>query len=322
MRWLPNIGSYGQAAFLGSRWFRLADCQVLAVRNCKPVLWTIAVLGALGALAGAAVVYGGLYNVAATAQHIQPVHAVLETTMRTSVQHHARDIVEPKLLKSPKLLLRGAACFQARCVQCHGGPGVPADVIGMAMQPLPGSLIGAARSWRARELYWITRHGIKMSGMPAWQYHLSEADLWAVVAFVQHLPTLTPTRYGELTLQAGQCHATVPPEPPLEVPLEVPTRDPDAAIALAQRGQLALRMYGCHACHLIPGITGAQTQVGPPLAEFARRQLIAGRLAHTHDNLVAWIRHPQRIDAHTAMPDLGVTQAHAREMAEYLATLR
>ena len=94
------------------------------------------------------------------------------------------------------------------------------------------------------------------------------------------------------------------------------------AINLAARGQLALRMYGCHACHSIPGVTGLQPQVGPPLAGFASAQLIAGRLANTHDNLVAWIRHPQRIDPKTAMPDQGVTQVHAEEMAAYLATLR
>ena len=187
---------------------------------------------------------------------------------------------------------------------------MPADVIGMAMQPVPGSLIGAARKWRAHELYWITRHGIKMSGMPAWQHHLSEAELWAVVAFVLQLPALTPTAYGELMAQAWQCHTTEP------------TTVPKPANGRAERGPIALQMYGCHACHSIPGITGPQPQVGPPLAGFGSRQLIAGRLANTHDNLVGWIRHPQRWDARTAMPDLGVTQEHAEEMAAHLATLR
>ena len=279
----------------------------------KPVLWTVLVLGALGALAGAAVVFGGLYNIAATAQHTQPVYAVLQTTMVNSVRLRARNVVVPALLDAPERVLRGAACYRDRCAQCHGGPGVPANEIGMAMQPVPGSLIGAARTFRARELYWITRHGIKMSGMPAWQYHLSEAELWAVVAFLQQLPALTPTAYRDWVLQAQACH---PAEPQ---PASTPATD---TAKLAERGHLALRMYGCHACHAIPGITGSEPQVGPPLAGFAGGQLIAGRLANTQDNLVAWIRHPQRIDARTAMPDLGVTPEHALEMAAYLATLR
>jgi mono/diheme cytochrome c family protein len=184
----------------------------------------------------------------------------------------------------------------------------------MAMQPVPGSLIGAARDWHARELYWITRNGIKMSGMPAWQHHLSEDELWAVVAFVQQLPALTPTAYrelmGELVGQTGRCRASEP------------SAAPATAFDRAQRGQLALRMYGCHACHSIPGVSGPHPQVGPPLAGFASRQLIAGRLANTHDNLVMWIRHPQRVDPRTAMPDQAVTQEHADEIAAYLATLR
>ena len=280
------------------------------------MLWTVVVLGALAALAGAAVVYGGLYNIAATAQHTQPVYSLLEKTMNTSVQRRARDVVVPPSLQAPERVRRGAACYRERCAQCHGGPGVPADAIGMAMQPVPGSLIGAARAWQTKELYWITRHGIKMSGMPAWQHHLSEAELWAVVAFVQTLPALTPTAYAELMQQARQCRSAEPPSA-----ATAPTA-PGAAIDKAERGQLALRMYGCHACHSIPGVSGPQPQVGPPLAGFASGQLIAGRLANTHDNLVAWIRQPQRIDARTAMPDLAVTQEHADEMAAYLATLR
>jgi mono/diheme cytochrome c family protein len=67
------------------------------------------------------------------------------------------------------------------------------------MQPGPGPLMDAGKRWQARELYWITRHGIKMSGMPAWEYHLSDKDLWAVVAFVKTMPGLTPTAYADLT---------------------------------------------------------------------------------------------------------------------------
>ena len=265
---------------------------------------------ALGVLASAAVVFGGLYNIAATVQHTKPVYLLLETTMNASVQRRARDVVVPPSLDAPGRVLRGAACYRDRCVQCHGGPGVRADAIGMAMQPVPGSLIGAARAWRARELYWITRNGIKMSGMPAWQHHLTEDELWAVVAFVQQLPALTPTAYHELMVQAWRCRDSDPPTAP------------GTAFDRAERGQLALRMYGCHACHSIPGVSGPHPQVGPPLAGFASRQLIAGRLANTHENLVTWIRHPRRVDPQTAMPDQAVTEAHADEMAAYLTTLR
>jgi len=64
---------------------------------------------------------------------------------------------------------------------------------------VPGPLIDAGKRWGQRELYWITRKGIKMSGMPAWEYHMSEADTWAVVAFMGVLPTLSARDYGAAT---------------------------------------------------------------------------------------------------------------------------
>ncbi len=84
---------------------------------------------------------------------------------------------------------------------------------------------------------------------------------------------------------------------------------------------MALRQYACVSCHRIPGVTGSDTQVGPTLEGLARRTMIAGRLPNTADNLVRWIRAPQAIKPGTAMPELAVTEEHARLMAEYLSGL-
>ncbi len=83
----------------------------------------------------------------------------------------------------------------------------------------------------------------------------------------------------------------------------------------------AMRDYGCGSCHAIPGVRGADSQVGPPLAGFARRRFIAGRVPNEPEELVRWIRHPQGIKPGTAMPDLGVSDQHARDIAAYLYTL-
>ena len=68
--------------------------------------------------------------------------------------------------------------------------------IARSMQPLPGPLVDAAQRLRPRELYWVIREGIKMSGMPAWGYRLSDADHWALVGFLQRLPALTPAAFA------------------------------------------------------------------------------------------------------------------------------
>lgn len=90
----------------------------------------------------------------------------------------------------------------------------------------------------------------------------------------------------------------------------------------AEQGRLVIRQYGCGSCHVIPGIPGANGTVGAPLTEFARRKYIAGALVNTPINLVDWIVTPQAIEPGTAMPNLGVSEEEARDIAAYLATLK
>ena len=75
-------------------------------------------------------------------------------------------------------------------------------------------------------------------------------------------------------------------------------------------------------CHTIPAVTQARGQVGPPLAGIARRAYLGGILPNTPENMVLWLRHPQKVDPKSAMPDLGVSEPEARDMAAYLYTLR
>ena len=90
----------------------------------------------------------------------------------------------------------------------------------------------------------------------------------------------------------------------------------------ASRGRAAIVAYGCGKCHTIPGIHGAKGVVGPPLAALSRRTYIAGNFANTPDNLVHWIMAPQVMKPKTAMPELGLSEQQARDVAAYLYTLR
>ncbi|MET3915664.1 mono/diheme cytochrome c family protein [Variovorax sp. OAS795] len=283
----------------------------------KTILLTVAALGLAGAAVGALVVYGGLYNVAATVQHTQPVHSLLETAMHRSVKLRARSIETPRL-DDEAMVLRGAACFRDKCVQCHGAPGVAQGDIGKSMQPLPGPLVDARHHWAPRELYWITRHGIKMSGMPAWEYRLSDDELWAVVAFLARLPDLSPRQYEEAT-RVGP--AAVQGAPGTAACGAVANASAAVAGDVA-RGARALHQYACNACHTIPGVTSSFPNVGPPLVGIGARTLIAGKLANTPDNMVRWLRHTHEVDRRTAMPEMGVAEQDARDIAAYLATLR
>jgi putative membrane protein len=89
----------------------------------------------------------------------------------------------------------------------------------------------------------------------------------------------------------------------------------------AARGRVALREYGCGACHTVPGVVGAHGLVGPPLAGVGGRAYIAGVLTNTPEHLVRWIVNPRGVDPLTAMPITGVSEREARDIATYLYTV-
>lgn len=86
------------------------------------------------------------------------------------------------------------------------------------------------------------------------------------------------------------------------------------------RGRVAFRQYGCGSCHTLEGVPGATGLVGPPLAGIGSRAYVAGVLTNTPQNLMRWVESPREVDPLTAMPDVGVTPADARDIAAYLYT--
>lgn len=173
----------------------LANRTRLIIRTA---LMTLAAAGVAGGVVGAIVLKTGIYPVGATTQHFQLVHSVLEEGMRASVQRHSRNVTVPPL-GSPAQLRQGAALYRVNCAHCHGGPGFAQADWGKSMQPLPGPLVDASRRWETAQLYWIVKNGIKMSGMPAWEYHLTDAEMWSVVSFVERLPAMSSSDYAQLT---------------------------------------------------------------------------------------------------------------------------
>jgi cytochrome c len=87
------------------------------------------------------------------------------------------------------------------------------------------------------------------------------------------------------------------------------------------RGKIAIRRYGCGACHNIPGIYGANGVVGPSLDGIGTRAYLAGVLPNTPTEMIRWIQYPQNIDPRKAMPNMGVTEFDARDIAAYLYSL-
>ncbi len=89
-----------------------------------------------------------------------------------------------------------------------------------------------------------------------------------------------------------------------------------------ETGRAAIARYGCASCHTIPGVWRADALVGPSLERIASRTYIAGVAVNTPENMIRWLLNPQGVDPLTAMPNLHLSEADARDIADYLATLR
>lgn len=96
--------------------------------------------------------------------------------------------------------------------------------------------------------------------------------------------------------------------------IAVPGADPD-------RGPAIMAAYGCGGCHRIPGVEDAVGDVGPPLDRFGDRRTIAGSQPNRPDELVAWLLDPPAMEPDVDMPDLGLTDEEADDVAAYLLSL-
>ncbi|MCD6041157.1 MAG: cycA, partial [Burkholderiales bacterium] len=159
----------------------------------------VIVLVLVAAAAGAAAfVYSGLYDISATDQHLPPTYYLMELTMRRSVERRGADVEVPALGGEAQLA-QGLALYRRHCVQCHGAPGVAPEAFALGLTPLPAPLVQTGREWRPGELFWVVKHGIKMTGMPAWPARQRDDEVWALVAFVRRLPGMTREEYERLT---------------------------------------------------------------------------------------------------------------------------
>jgi mono/diheme cytochrome c family protein len=158
----------------------------------------LAAIAAL-ALAAAAFVYFGFYNVAADAPHWQATTVVIDSMRRRSVAQRSAEIKVPDLAE-PKLRLNGAGQYAEMCVTCHLAPGVEDTELRKGLYPRPPNL--AQRSPEPKAAFWIIKHGVKMSGMPAWGVTHDDETIWSLVAFLQELPRLTAEQYNDITAKA------------------------------------------------------------------------------------------------------------------------
>jgi cytochrome c553 len=154
-------------------------------------------LGVLLLVGGLLFAWSGIYSLAASAGHFAITERFLRFALHGSVRTHTLTIEAPPLGSRDQIIL-GAAHYAGGCAPCHGAPGMPLNRITAAMLPPPTDLSTVLDEWAPEQLYWIVRHGIKYTGMPAWPAQLRSDEVWAVIAFLEELPRLDAQSYAAL----------------------------------------------------------------------------------------------------------------------------
>ncbi|RJG57061.1 cytochrome c [Sphingobium terrigena] len=157
-----------------------------------------------GALAGI-VVYVGAYDIGADAPHSKPVYWLVEQFRDRSIAVRSRDISVPANLMDVKRLQSGAGLYTEMCSGCHLAPGLEKSEISQGLYPRAPELFHEPlRS--AKEQFWIIKHGVKLTAMPAWGKTHSDELIWDMVAFVRQMPKMSPAQYQAAIASAPEDH--------------------------------------------------------------------------------------------------------------------
>lgn len=250
------------------------------------------VLGIL-ALGGALALTIGLVPIKASPGHWSITTAILEFAKERAVW--TQSLTAPDLeLEESWLVLKGAGHYESGCKPCHGSPGRPMPAIPAAMTPRPPELGARSKQYDDRELFFIVKHGIKFTGMPAWPAEGREDEVAAMVAFLRAYPDLDAAEYHLLAFGPG---ATTPPPPLLG--LEASGEPP------------GLILTSCVRCHGEHG-QGRGLGAAPKLAGQKREYLLAALDAYSQGTRQSGIMRPVAV---------GMTADEKRLTADYYSGL-
>lgn len=165
----------------------------------------VLVLAALiGTSVAAWIILGGRFDVAVSAQLPQPVHDLIHLTRVNAVKREVRDLdARPVDLDDESVLLGAVRGFEAMCADCHQRPGGEPPALARSLNPAPANLREAAEKRSPEELFWVAKHGIRMSAMPAWGTSREDEELWAITALIARFPQLTAQDYERLRAAAA-----------------------------------------------------------------------------------------------------------------------
>jgi len=149
------------------------------------------------AIGAGAFIASGVYDIGADDHHTKIVLAIIGQLRERSIAVRS-SAIEAHYVEDPVRIAAGAQHYAALCVGCHLAPGVTQSDIRRGLYPHPPNLVQEELQ-QAQRAFWIVKHGIKMSAMPAWGKTLDDAAIWEIVSFIRKMPDMTPETYQQLS---------------------------------------------------------------------------------------------------------------------------
>jgi mono/diheme cytochrome c family protein len=173
-------------------------------RHLPSLAFVLVLLLVLAAFAGI-FVYAGFYNIGADAPHNGLVYNALQELRERSIESRARSIRAPADLNSPKRIAAGAGLYAEMCTGCHLGPGVEKSEMSQGLYPQAPELARGDDLTPAQQ-FWVIKHGVKLTAMPAWGKTHSDDLIWDMVAFIRQMPKMSPEQYKAAVASAPEDH--------------------------------------------------------------------------------------------------------------------
>ena len=183
----------------------MSDSKPFDLKRHLPSTAFVILVMILVAAFGGIFVYAGIYNIGADAPHSGIVYNSLNQLRERSIAAYSRDIVAPKDLNDPKRIAAGAGLYQEMCTGCHLGPGLEKTEISQGLYPQAPELAKGINH-SAEQQFWIIKHGVKLSAMPAWGKTHDDQLIWDMVAFTLRLPKMSPEQYKAIVESAPADH--------------------------------------------------------------------------------------------------------------------
>jgi hypothetical protein len=173
-------------------------------RHLPSATFVLVLLLVLAGFAGV-YIYIGAYNIGADAPHSKFVYNTLDALRERAIASYSRNIKAPPNLNDPKRIAGGAGLYSEMCTGCHLGPGLEKSEMSQGLYP-PAPELARGTDHTPAQQFWIIKHGVKLSAMPAWGKTHNDQLIWDMVAFLQALPKMSPEQYRATVASAPEDH--------------------------------------------------------------------------------------------------------------------